>query len=292
MRILTLTALLLHLLPLQAQPPMRGEVDYPGLGISFRVPEGWEAQEGDGVIFFGSPTVKGLILMSIQELANEADLARSLEAGFSEDGITLFAEGEARIVRKGMARISYAGKVENEAAKGLGIALLNPHGDGLSLVALALEKVYGPQLEQALDSLAGSIVFRSVPPAEGPGIEHWTKHLTQVRLTRIMPVPPDSTNGSARAEPEWMRIDLCAGWFSIARSGQAVDPGKTPQEGSWQVLAGPRGKVILRLDHANGHRSEYHLDEQQGKIYLNGQRWFRTLSGEHSPDCDHPPGSR
>ena len=56
-------------------------------------------------------------------------------------------------------------------------------------------------------------------------------------------------------------------------------------QGKWDVVASANGSPLLQLDQQDGQRSEFKLDEQEGKVYLNGERWFRTVTGDHAPDC-------
>ncbi len=278
-----------------AQTPLEGPIDYPQLGISFTVPAGWVANESEGLIYLGSEKAAGLILMSIHELRTMEELEASLGEGFSEDGIELFAIGKAEVLRPDVATMEYNGKIEDGSAGGLGIAMLNPHGNGISIVALSLEKTDLGPVRSAAMALMESVRFRKVEYT-GPSAEHWRRHLTNTRLTRIegysSPGATEGTIGGGYSSE--VRIDLCAEGFtlngnSLVSAGGAdvsgSSGGRTSSEGKWDVVAAPNGSPLLQLDHANGERSEFKLDEDRGKVYLNGERWYRTWEGEHAPDC-------
>ena len=279
-----------------AQGPLTGEIVYKQLGVTFTVPDGWVAQEGDGVIFMGNEKVPGLILMSVHESADMADMKMNLQAGFSEDGMELFANGAAKELRADAAQMEYTGKIEEQAAKGLGLALLNPYGNGVAIIALSLENVWSTDLSGAAMKLMESVRFNKVK-YEGPSIEHWKKHLTNVRLTRIESYssPAASDAGAGGGYSSKQQIDLCGDRFHMTGSSSvSVDApgtsghsgGTLDAEGTWSVLEDRSGRPVLVLSHSDGNRTEYDLEEQEGKVYLDGSRWFRTWEGDHAPDCE------
>ena len=280
-----------------AQEPLTGPIDYPQLGISFTVPPDWTANESEGMVYLGSDKVPGLILMTIHELRTMEELKSSLDAGFSEDGIELFPRGTAAELRPDVASMDYDGKIEGEPAAGLGIGMVNPHGNGVSIVALSVEKSDPAPVRSAAMQLMESVRFRKVEYT-GPSIEHWKRHLTNTRLTRIESYSsPGATEGTiGGGYSSEVRIDICAEGFTfngsslVSAGGGGVSGssgGRTSSEGKWEVIAAPNGSPLLQLDHTNGERSEFKLDEQDGKVYLNGERWFRTVTGDHAPDCRH-----
>jgi hypothetical protein len=279
-----------------AQEPLTGEIVYEHLGVTLTVPEGWVAQEGDGVIFMGNEKVSGLILMTVHESHDMEQMKVNLQAGFSEDGMELFANGTPKELRAGAASMEYTGQIEGKPAKGIGMALLNPYGNGVAIVALALEEVWDPALPGAAMKLMESIRFNKVE-YEGPSVDQWKKHLTNVRLTRIesysSPAAGDAGAGGGYSSRQ--QIDLCGDKFHITgNSSVYVDGGgnsghsggNLSSDGTWSVLESPNGKPVLQLSHSNGERTEYELDMQDSKMYMNGQRWFRTWEGDHAPDCE------
>ncbi len=283
--LLLLFLMLATTLGLQAQQPMQGGIDYPELGISFTVPAGWTANEGDGLVFFGSETVPGLILMSIHDLTTMEEAKRSLESGFSEDGIELFPIDSMEMLKDSVALLEYGGQVEGQPAKGMGLAVLNPYGDGVTIVALGLEKTFSPRLREAAMALLGSLAFREVAPS-GPTVAKWQEHLTNVRLTRFQNAPSPPVDGTAqKAHAIEQRIDLCDDGFTYYSRSEA-EPAASQSKGEWEVIAGAKGQPTLHLMHVTGQHSEFLLVEQEGRTYLDGQRWLRTWEGEHAPECE------
>nr|MDQ3101954.1 hypothetical protein [Bacteroidota bacterium] len=278
-----------------AQEGLHGTIEYPKLGISFTVPDGWQAHESEGLVYFGSESVPGLILMRIHELKTMDELRASLDAGFSEDGIELFSTGAAGAIGEHLASIEYNGKIENESAKGLGFGMLDPNGNGVSIIALALEKFYSEKLRSAATSLMESVTFKKVE-YDGPSVEHWKRHLTNSRLTRIENYSsPPAIEGGGGGYGRRQQIDLCADGFTmmvfaeVAATAGTVSGNSSGSEkitGKWGIAEGLSGRPVIHLDHSNGARSEFQLDEQEGKVFLNGERWFRTVTEEHSPECD------
>lgn len=294
LRDLLLIALFLCACPLLAQEGLTGTIDYPQLGITVTLPEGWVANEGDGSIFIGSQTTPGLILLSVHEFGGAEDLIKSVGSGFSEDGMELFPADVPRLVKEDLAVVEYAGQIEGQPAKGSGAARFNPYGNSVAIIAVGLEKTWDPELPATALRIAEGLEFR-LPPRTGPSAEQWERHLTNVRLTRMenRPTPPDQDTVTINIT-SIKRIDLCGdGRFTLSGTTDMVTHDDRSlneiSRGQWDVLEDPRGSVLLRLDHGDGRRSEYELEEQDGRTYLDGKRWFRTWDGEQAPDCMKVP---
>lgn len=278
-----------------AQTSLTGEVDYPQLGIGFTIPDGWQAQEGDGLVYMGSETVPGLIVMIMHESRDMAAMKHALAEGFSEDGIELFPQGEARELRSDMAVIDHTGQIEGQPAKGIAFATLNPYGNGVAVIAIGLEDSWSDRLVHAAESTINSIEFRKVEHT-GPSVETWKRNLMNTRLTKIESYSSPSAieGGVGGGYSSKQQIDLCDGWFTMSGSGSVSagsdvvsghSSGSSAGNGTWDVVEGIDGRPVLRLDHHDGRRSEFLLGEEEGKTYLNGERWFRTWEGENAPAC-------
>lgn len=269
-------------------------MDYAHLGIAFMIPQGWEAEEVDGTVVMASDNTPGVIFLTTHELKDMASLRQSALEGLAmEEGVLLHAEGKAEELGKDAVAVRYRGMVQVMPTRGYGIGMLNPHGDGLSIVALCADELWSDALEDAAKTIMRSTVFSKVEA--GPEAQRWMRHLQGSRLSFFERYSSAGSGGSVGGGySSEQRIDLCDGWFSIVGSssvslgGQGVSghaSGKGRGHGTWDVVPGPNGLQMLRLTHHDGERNMFTLEERDGKLLLNGTRWFRTTDGEHAPSC-------
>lgn len=65
-----------------------GQKDYPTLGISFTIPDGWLGQEGQGVYMMGSNSIPGLILVMPSSVASLDAMRQEARAGVVDQSTT------------------------------------------------------------------------------------------------------------------------------------------------------------------------------------------------------------
>lgn len=296
---LLLLALFFLLTPTRAQ--LSGPMEYKSLGIRFTIPTGWVGQETEEGMVMGSNTEAGLILLlqhtynSLEQIKQEAD------QGIIEEGIQLRRSGEYRAEGSKGIGAEFSGIIQGENAKAYVIAVLNPSGGGVSVMAMTTAAVYSEQLVSRAQSLASSVAF--FEPVISAEIKEWKAFLSDVRLTYM-----DSYSSSGISDYEGYSsyggystetvISLCkAGYFSLSsQSSTSVDTGgafansngSNQGAGTWKVIGDAQGKPLLQLNGHDGTTYEYKLSYEDGKTYLNGSRYFRTLPGDpngYAPDC-------
>lgn len=269
-------------------------VDYAHLGIAFHIPQGWMAEEVDGTVVMASEGTPGVIFLTTHEIKDMATLRANAMEGLSiEENVLLRPDGAAEDLRNDVVAVRYRGMVQLMPTRGYGIGMLNPHGEGLSIVALCAEELWSDALERTAQSIMRSTEFKKVQA--GPEAQRWIQHLKGSRLSYFERYSSQGNGGSVGGGySSEQRIDLCDGWFSIvgtssvSMGGDAVSghaSGGKRGHGTWDVVPGPDGRQVLRLTHHDGERNMFTLEEREGKLHLNGVRWFRTTDGEHAPDC-------
>jgi len=125
--------------------------------------------------------------------------------------------------------------------------------------------------------------------------KEWKNLLSNTRLTYMDSYSSGygSNYGGYSVE---RKIELCSrGFFTYnGTSNFSVDApaasgysyGNNAGDGSWSVIDNGNGSAILQLNFNDGSAAQYNLGYQNGKTYLNGERWFRTTAadgGEYAP---------
>ncbi|GAB5553477.1 MAG: hypothetical protein Sapg2KO_30680 [Saprospiraceae bacterium] len=290
---------LLFFASLSVNAQQTGKVDYKVLGINFTIPNGWVGQEGEGMFVMGSNTIPGVILMTTNEATTMEQMKQEARVGIVDQaGTNLQLSGDFDAVGTNGIGAEFLGTLEFQAAKAYVIGLLNPFGQGVTIMAVTLKDKYTNDHKSAAITLAKSLQFKK--PAYGPIAEQWKKDLNGVRLTYMSSYSsvdysnPNYTSGGGYSTKKV--IDLCPqGYFTyngshsmnIDASGSTASSNGTGKgAGTWKVIANTSGQAVLQLNYYDGAVSEYVLTTEDGKTMLDGTRYFRTWTGENAPDCN------
>ncbi|OWY24644.1 hypothetical protein BVG80_05310 [Sphingobacteriales bacterium TSM_CSM] len=86
------------------------------------------------------------------------------------------------------------------------------------------------------------------------------------------------------------KIELCSrGFFTYsgnsnfsvnAPAATGYSYGNSGGDGTWSVIDSGNGGAILQLNFNDGSTAQYNLGYQNGKTFLNGERWFRVTAAE------------
>jgi hypothetical protein len=277
-----------------------GEVDYKELGIRFEVPSGWVGQESDGVFIMGSNSVAGIILVTTHAHTSLTALENDAKSGISEGSTTLKLDGSIEKINDNTLGALYAGTMEGQAVKSYSLGMINPHGSGVTIMALTTPEMFGDQHVQLAKQVSESVRFSE--PATAPIIDQWKEKFTNARLTYLESYSSSGSSyggystGGGYSQKEV--IELCGqGYFNYnKRSSVSIDTGGAfgsssssgQGQGSWEVKLGADGGASLVLTFHDGEIYQYNLTyDQEGKTYLNGYRYFVTYgtSNNDGPNC-------
>ena len=292
-------AMLLFVAPIQAQV-LSGPVDYPALGVRFTIPEGWIAQETDVGLVLGSKTEPGLMLVSQHAYRSLQEVQQAGDEGINDSSLTLQRDGDYRIVDEHSVGAHFTGVYEGQPAGAYAIGILNPHGTGVSVLALTSESAYSVAFEERAWTLAISFEFDK--PDNTAELKDWRIFLSDVRLTHMT---SSSSSGSSvdgystySGHSSTSILHLCragqyrygsSASFSVdAGSGFAHGGGDEQGNGVWEVVGDAHGQPYLRLTSNDGDVYELHLQYEDDKTFLSGTRYFRTLPGDkngYAPNC-------
>lgn len=281
-------------------------------GITFTVPEGWVAASTPEGYIFGHTVVPGMILLSPMHHEDLAALARIFSEPTDDGTSVLHAVEGPEVGADSTVKVVQAGTMQGTPVKVVAIARLNPyHGSTANLMAFAASGEYGEALDQALMALhrsvryapAGAPVPRSVDAVQedGPVDNLWKQRLSGTRLTYMdsYSSPAATEGGISGGYSVHRRIDLCPeGHFKTDASSEhtfsgedvsAAGSGSSSGQGTWNAMHNADGNVVLRLRFNDGHTVDHRLGWEDGRTYLDGERWFRTSMANdgpaYAPDC-------
>lgn len=298
MRPVAILSLLFYFCSLSAQ--QTGQIDYPSLGISFTIPDGWVGQEGEGVFLMGSNSIPGLVLLTTSPVASVAAMRQEAAAGIVEEasGTNLQLSSQLTPLSDQALAGEFSGLLEYQPAKAYVIGTYNPYGQSVTIMAVTLTNMYSEQHPAVAKSIWKSLQFKK--PQLPPVVEQWKERLNGVRLTYMESYSssdysnPNYTSGGGYSKEE--RIDLCPeGYFNYNdRFNMSADvPGVGAQQnsrqrggGTWSVTANASGQPVLQLSFHSSEVYEYILSQEGDKTFLNGNRYYRTWTGENTPVCN------
>ena len=302
MRNIILTMLLLATIHVARAQVLSGEQPDAGHGFGFTIPAGWAGAMGSDGYLMQNEGVPGMILIAPKRFADQDEVVRTFSES-TNDGQTILSPTEAPSVdADGTVRVEQTGTMQGNAVKVLVRARLNPYGGNTAnVMAIAPHEHFGPALEEALGRILASIRYTK-PSGQGastaklPEDDQWKARLSGTRLTRLESYnSPSSTEGGiGGGYSSEQRIDLCPeGHFKTTSSSGYViggahasgyGSGSNAGSGTWRVLRGIGGMATLRLQYHDGTVVEHRLGWEDGKTFLDGDRWFRTSLAQDGPD--------
>jgi hypothetical protein len=286
--------LILNFHSLTAQ--ISGHVSYEKFGLEFDIPEGWIAQESEGMLVMGHNTIPGLIMMTTHSF-NINELKSEARKGIvEENGTQLFLSGEVVDLSANAIGGNFAGTIEGMPAKAYIIGMENPTGGrGVSIMTATSNDYYNQSYESLAKSIFRSLSFKKVD--RSAELNEWKSYLKNSRLTYMKSSYSSSygDNSSYGGYSSERIIHLCAdGHFkygsssdvSVGSSGASgFSSSNNSGTGRWEIEIGASGDPVLSLKFNNGEEYIYDLQFSEQELYLNGDRYFHTTDGEYAPDC-------
>lgn len=276
-----------------------GKIEYKQLGLSFEIPEGWVGQETQVGYMMGSNSVPGVILMLPHDVPYTLDQIKqqAYEGLTEQNGTSLKLSGELSDLGKQSVGGLFSGTLEWQPAKAYIIGMQNPHGLGMTIVAVTTAEQFNENYQQYAKTVMNSIQFRK--PESKEDIGEWKEWMKNVKLTymdsysSVSPGVDGMTGGGYSLKKE---IDLCGQGYFIyygsssfnvgSDNSSAYDHSTSNGNGSWDIIIGHTGQPTLVLKYNNGETASYTLTYEDSKLYLDGTRYFRTMKGEYAPSCN------
>lgn len=284
-----------------AKAQQSGLINYPHLGVQFTIPEGWIGQETEGGFIVGHPSKPGFAFLSMMEATSIEEIRAQGQQGIREaDGTYLQLQGSIEQLNANSLGGLFSGTLQQSPAKAYMLGVLNPHGSGVLVMAASTPEQYSEMHKQLAVDLANSLAFSK--PEVPPVAQEWKQRFSNAKLTYMDSYYSSgssyggySTGGGYSVTKE---IHLCAqGYFkSSGSSSMSIDTGgafgnsrgSSSGDGSWEIAGNQYGQPILRLKFHNGEVREYTLTSEEGKTFLNGERYYVTYASsgpDYAPDC-------
>ncbi|GMQ27404.1 hypothetical protein [Algoriphagus confluentis] len=290
----TLSFFLFFFLLQLAMAQESNRVNYSRLGISFTIPNTWQGQEYGEAVLLQSQSIPGIILISTHN-QKMAELRAQGSQGINDgQGTSLQLVGNLENIGQHTIAGNYQGTLEGNPAKTYIIALENPTGGlGVTILVAAQPQQFSESLKNAGKELADSFQFAQVDYSEE--LTEWKTWLSGMRLTYLESYnSPSYSDGGISGGYSLRRvIDLCPqGYFnysgssSFSMDGLGHSGSSQKGDGTWEILIGNDGTPLLRLTYYNGDYGDYRLEYKDEKLFLNGDRYFRTNDSQNKPNCN------
>ena len=299
----TIILLLILTFPIWTFSQQTGTITYKELGIQFTIPPGWVGQESQAGFVIGHNTIPGLVLITSHNFTKEQLIQEAHKGIADQQGTQLKLSGQIEDLTDQAIGGEFQGTLEWQAAKAYIVGLSNPLGMGVSILAMTTAENFNATYKELAIQIMRSVRFSK--PDTGPVVQEWGEYLKGVKLTYMESYSsPSYTDGGISGFYENKeKIDLCEkGYFNhysynlVSVEGQssydgalvhASDGGQKYGHGKWEIIAGTGGSAILKLTFHDGKSLEYTLSKDDGKMFLNGSRYFRTWTGENAPNCPY-----
>lgn len=288
-KITTILFILLFTNMVQAQKT--GKVEYPSLGISFTIPEGWVGQETETGFIMGSNTVAGFILMTTHDAKDLAGIEAEARQGIVDNqGTSMKLAGNIEKIQQNTVGALFSGTISYETAKAYVIGMVNPYGTGITILTATLPSSYSDTHKKAGTQVAQSVQFYA--PVISSESKKWKEGLMNCRLTYMK----SYNSGDGSGYNDQIKIDLCGqGYFnynsnSYTSFGSNIgynNPNSSNKgAGTWTIKDNTQGQPFLQLNFYNGEVYEYILSlNNENKPLLNGKKYFKTYTGKNIPNC-------
>lgn len=265
---------------------LSGKVSLPYAGVEFTIPEGWVGQETDAGYILGSQTEAGAIFLTSHQMTSLASLKEEAMKGFHDnEGTQLMMESAPEALTERSIGGVYTGMLQGQRVKAYAVGLINPHGNGVTILSVTTPELFTERHPQLAQGIASGIRFFKAEKA--PIVDEWKQALSNARLTYMESY---STQGGGYSDK--IVIELCAtGIFRHSKryqlgldtGGASASDNKASQgAGSWTVTQDGAGNPILELTFNEGQVQQYSLQYVDEKTLLNGKRYFRTYDAR----CD------
>lgn len=268
----------------------QNSLDFPEYGVRLKLPSSWDATEQAESLVLISQLFQAYIFIIPTNSRSSDSWKREVLSGASDEGIyNIVTHNEA--IENGIFYLELQGYLQAERIEI--IAYCKPRESNTSVSAFALYPVgtQSREVKTDLEGIMNSIVYYTPElPPEPKVVQNadWYSLLVNHRLTYLNSYSSNSFGSASGSSTEY-QFDLCDTYFNYSgNSSLSIDTEgaygyqNSDQNGSgtWEV----KGNTLY-LNYYDGKQETYSLKLKSKKLFLNGNRYFRTNSGEYAPNC-------
>jgi len=284
-----------------AFPQATGLVEFPYLGVNFTIPNGWVGQEIEGGYIIGHQTQPGFGFLTVMEANSLEEIRQEAAKGIMDaEGTSLQLSGSLTEISASSLGGMFEGKLQHQPVKAYMIGVLNPHGQGVTVLTAGSPGIFSDVHKNLAIELSKSLQFSKAKTS--PEAAQWKEKFQNAKLTYMDSYYSSggsyngfSTGGGYSTTKE---IHLCSqGYFRYKSSDfTSMDTGGafgsshggSSGDGTWEIGANVQGKPTLVLKFLDGNVHEYILTYEDKKTFLNGNRYYVTYASsgaDYAPDC-------
>lgn len=241
------------------------------IGVSFVLPAGWTGglPEGKEVFLVGKAGANGTLFLLAEE-GTVAEARTLMSETIPIDEYTLTPTAGARVSGNKVTN-DYSVMGGKDPLSAAATTVIGKTGWGVMVLAISTPGEL-PLFKRAARQIVRSIRFVRPKKPKLSTNGYWGRQFAGKRIVHFF-------TGSGYQEKQ--QILMCpSGEFLYRFNSGGYDmhgfsgAAQSKNGGRWSVSGDKRGGV-LRLHYSDGRVAEYNLSEENGKLMLDGQRWYR-----------------
>lgn len=254
-------------------------IDLPDFGLSFTIPQGWNGQEQDDYIILGHESIPGMMILFENSSSDATELKELAEQGIREEGITLHALGEFKLVSDNRVAGMYEGLYQGAAVKVYATGLINGLGKGMSILIVTSTDQFSETHQKEVEKLANSVKFYEARDSEVT--VQWKNKLVGRQLKYLYSDSSSDYSGGYSNFSKTRIINLCRnGSFTHYYNSQSSFAAGDPVDGA--TTGNQVGSGIV--DATNDNAGTY-------KIYTAGNSSYLELIFANESDMEFELGT-
>lgn len=286
------TFILLFAIPLLTFSQEKEVVAFKDLGFQFSIPNEWEGKETESTYLLTSKNDKGFVTINTLPFTDIIELKKQLNGGLKRGGGFFLAPTDTiEAINEDRLQGKFSGLINFSPVIAYIIVIRGEQHQMVMIMAADTKENYSNYYELLANEITES--FKFFQPQMPSIVDEYKAMLNDSKLTFIESENPLDKDASIGYQSKTI-IDLCSkGYFNFYdyRSGgmaSAFSSGNNKGAGKWDVIHDNGGNIVLKLQYYDGEINEYIFEYLNGKIYLDGDHYLRTIEGDikYKPNCN------
>lgn len=252
-------------------------VDFEELGLSFKIPSGWNSQIDGDYMYLKHDTLSGLIVVFESRSKSTHDLLMLAKNGIHEDGVQLNSLNDFKITAENTVDGHYQGIFMDFMVKAYAIGKIDGLGSGISVLALSEPKDFNKAIKTEAQKIVASVKFYKAVQSQAS--EFWKDRLIGKRLKYFNTQTNTDFNGGISGISDRETLDLFNdGSFYYYTNNQSIVKSSNigaddKASGDFRIVT--LGKSTYLQLFFNGDSLEFELNvSDSNHTLLNGKRYL------------------